>query len=150
MRITSKDHITLALIQAAFTRAFRTFAQAALAIIGVGAIGIIGINWIAVLSGAGLAFIISLLQSVAGGLPECKAPPPDIPSNVTNVTNIYRSNPADNVSNAPVHSADAPKSKPQTAAQDPVSSVKPAAKPDKVVAKRAVKSASKSPVKKKV
>lgn len=55
-------------LKAAGIRAIRTFAQAAVAAIGVTAtIG--GVDWIMVLSTAGLSAILSLLTSVSG-LPE--------------------------------------------------------------------------------
>ena len=53
---------------AALTRAIRTIAQTAVAGIGVSAM-ISQVNWIAVLSTAALAGVLSLLTSIAG-LPE--------------------------------------------------------------------------------
>lgn len=55
--------------KAALLRAVRTFAQAALATIGT-AVVIEAVNWWAVLSASALAAVLSLLTSVATGLPE--------------------------------------------------------------------------------
>jgi len=55
--------------KAAFIRALRTFCQTAVATIGTGAV-LSDINWIAVASASALAAILSLLTSVATGLPE--------------------------------------------------------------------------------
>jgi hypothetical protein len=54
--------------KAAIIRAFKTFAQTALAMIGTTAI-FWDVNWGAIMSGAGMAFILSLLTSMKG-LPE--------------------------------------------------------------------------------
>ena len=57
-------------VKAAFVRAVKTFAQTAAAAIGVG--GAIGsIDWITVISTSTVAFILSILTSVAG-IPEVK------------------------------------------------------------------------------
>lgn len=45
-------------------RAVKTFAQTALATIGVGAVGIFEVDWVNVLSVSGLALVMSLLTSV--------------------------------------------------------------------------------------
>lgn len=65
--------------KAALIRALRTMAQTAVATIGTTAetIGTIAetissVNWLLVLSSSVLAAILSLLTSVATGLPECK------------------------------------------------------------------------------
>ena len=55
--------------RAALLRAVRTFAQAALATIGT-AVVLEEVNWWAVLSASALAAVLSLLTSVATGLPE--------------------------------------------------------------------------------
>lgn len=56
-------------LRAAGIRAIRTFAQAALAMIGTTAL-ISEVNWLHVLSASALAAVLSLLTSVATGLPE--------------------------------------------------------------------------------
>lgn len=45
-------------------RAVKTFAQAALAAIGTDAIGLLDVDWVTILSVAGLATVLSLLTSV--------------------------------------------------------------------------------------
>lgn len=56
-------------IRAALIRAVRTFAQAAVAAIGTSAL-LSDVDWLAVLSVAALSAILSILTSVATGLPE--------------------------------------------------------------------------------
>lgn len=56
-------------LKAALIRAVRTFAQAAIGAIGSTAL-LSEVNWPVVLSTAGLATIVSLLTSIATGLPE--------------------------------------------------------------------------------
>lgn len=56
-------------LKAALIRAVRTFAQAAIGAIGSTAL-ISEVDWLVVLSTAGLSTIISLLTSIATGLPE--------------------------------------------------------------------------------
>lgn len=57
-------------VKAALIRALRTFCQTAVATIGTTAL-INEVDWITVLSSAGLAAILSVLTSIATGLPEC-------------------------------------------------------------------------------
>ena len=54
---------------AACIRAFRTWCQTAVALIGTNAIGVTDVDWVGVVSGATLAAICSLLTSAAG-IPE--------------------------------------------------------------------------------
>lgn len=56
-------------VKAAAIRAARTIAQTAIAVIGTSAL-IEEVNWLAVLSASVLAGILSILTSVATGLPE--------------------------------------------------------------------------------
>lgn len=56
-------------IKAALIRALRTVAQTAIATIGTSAL-LSEVNWIAVLSASALSGILSVLTSVATGLPE--------------------------------------------------------------------------------
>lgn len=56
-------------LRAAGIRALRTFCQTALGVIGTTAL-LEHVNWLAVLSASALAAILSLLTSVATGLPE--------------------------------------------------------------------------------
>lgn len=55
--------------RAALIRALRTFAQTAVAVIGTAAV-LEEVRWWAVASAAALAAVLSLLTSVATGLPE--------------------------------------------------------------------------------
>lgn len=57
--------------KAAAIRAVRTFAQAAVAYIGTAAV-MSEVNWIEAGSAAVLAAVLSILNSVATGLPEAK------------------------------------------------------------------------------
>ena len=62
---------------AAFIRAIRTFAEAALAYIGTGAIVLGDVNWLGVLSAGGFGFVTAWLLALTG-LPEVeKLQPPD-------------------------------------------------------------------------
>ena len=55
--------------KAALIRALRTFCQTAIATIGTTAL-FENVNWLVVLSSAGLAALLSILNSIATGLPE--------------------------------------------------------------------------------
>ena len=57
-------------IKAAMIRALRTVCQTAVATIGTSAVAISAVDWKMVLSASLLAGILSLLTSVATGLPE--------------------------------------------------------------------------------
>lgn len=59
---------------AALIRAVRTFAQAMVAYIGVGA-AFSEVDWLKALSVSGVAFILSILTSLATGLPEVEDEP---------------------------------------------------------------------------
>lgn len=62
---------------AAFIRAIRTFAEAALAYIGTGAIVLDDVNWLGVLSAGGFGFVTAWLLALTG-LPEVeKTQPPE-------------------------------------------------------------------------
>lgn len=56
---------------AALIRALRTFAQAAIGMIAVGS-AFADVNWIQVLSVSGVSAVLSILTSIATGLPEVK------------------------------------------------------------------------------
>lgn len=60
---------------AALIRAVKTFAQTFAAMIAVGA-AFSEIDWLRVLSVSGVAFVLSLLTSLATGLPEVEKKPP--------------------------------------------------------------------------
>ena len=53
----------------ALTRAVKTAAQTAVALIGTGAVGFTALDWVKIASVSGVAAVVSLLTSVAG-LPE--------------------------------------------------------------------------------
>jgi hypothetical protein len=55
---------------AAGNRAVRTMAQTAVALIGTNAVGVTDVNWLGVISGAALSGVVSILTSIAAGLPE--------------------------------------------------------------------------------
>ena len=69
MRINWKEFLIAALI-----RAVRTFAQTAVSMIAVGA-AFSEIDWLRVLSVSGVAFVLSMLTSLATGLPEVEKKP---------------------------------------------------------------------------
>lgn len=58
---------------AALIRAIRTFAQSMVAMIGVGA-AFNEVDWLKALSVSGVAFVLSILTSLATGLPEAEDP----------------------------------------------------------------------------
>ena len=64
-------------LRAALIRAIRTFAQTAAASITGGAVGILDVDWVKILSVSFMAFIASMLTSLATGLPEVEQQPPD-------------------------------------------------------------------------
>ena len=61
---------------AALIRAVRTFAQTFVGFIAVGA-ALEEIQWLRALSVSGAAFVLSILTSLATGLPEVEQQPPD-------------------------------------------------------------------------
>ena len=71
MKINWKEFLIAALI-----RAVRTFAQTAVSMIAVGA-AFSEIDWLRVLSVSGVAFVLSLLTSLATGLPEVNKKEPE-------------------------------------------------------------------------
>lgn len=56
--------------RAVMIRAIRTVCQTAVALIGTNAAGLTEVEWLGVLSGAALAGVVSVLTSIATGLPE--------------------------------------------------------------------------------
>ena len=58
-------------IEAALNRAVRTFAQTFVSMVAVGA-AFSEIEWLRVLSVSGVAFVLSILTSLATGLPEAE------------------------------------------------------------------------------
>lgn len=56
-------------------RALRTVCQTAVALIGTNAVGVTDVNWVGVASGAALSGIVSVLTSIATGLPEVPEEP---------------------------------------------------------------------------
>ena len=61
----------------ALGRAIRTIAQGAIAGIGSTAVAVHEVNWIMVASCAGFAGIVSILTSIAFGIPEYEGDEPD-------------------------------------------------------------------------
>ena len=61
---------------AALIRAVRTFAQTAVSMIAVGA-AFSEVDWLRALSVSGVAFVLSILTSLATGLPEVETKPPE-------------------------------------------------------------------------
>ena len=61
---------------AALIRAVRTFAQTFASMIAVGA-AFSEVEWLRALSVAGVAFVLSILTSLATGLPEVETKPPE-------------------------------------------------------------------------
>ena len=57
--------------KAALIRALRTFCQAAVAVIGSAAL-LSEVNWLQCLSASALAAVLSILTSIATGLPEAE------------------------------------------------------------------------------
>lgn len=55
---------------AAGIRAIKTMSQTAVALIGTNAAGVTDVDWIGVASGAALSGVLSILTSIATGLPE--------------------------------------------------------------------------------
>lgn len=58
------------LLKAALIRAARTAAQSAISFIGTTAVTLHDVHWDIVVSGAALAAVLSILMSIATGLPE--------------------------------------------------------------------------------
>ena len=56
-------------------RALRTVCQTAVALIGTNAVGVTDVNWVGVASGAALSGLVSVLTSIATGLPEVPEEP---------------------------------------------------------------------------
>ena len=50
-------------------RVIKTFAQAMIGALGAGATGLIGVDWLQALSIAGFATVVSILTSLASGIP---------------------------------------------------------------------------------
>ena len=63
-------------VKYALLRAVRTFAQTFASMIAVGA-AFLEVEWLRALSVSGVAFVLSILTSLATGLPEVEKQPPD-------------------------------------------------------------------------
>lgn len=63
-------------LKASLIRAIRTFAQTCVSMIAVGA-AFSEVEWLHVLSVSGVAFVLSILTSLATGLPEVPNVPPE-------------------------------------------------------------------------
>ena len=63
-------------LKASLIRALRTFAQAFASMIAVGA-AFSEVEWLRALSVSGVAFVLSILTSLATGLPEVEQKPPE-------------------------------------------------------------------------
>lgn len=61
---------------AALIRAIRTFAQTFVSMIAVGA-AFSEVDWLRALSVSGVAFVLSVMTSLATGLPEVQTKPPE-------------------------------------------------------------------------
>lgn len=59
--------LTLVFWKAAFERAVKTSAQAAIALIGTGSVGFTDLNWFQIASVSGVAGVVSVLTSLASG-----------------------------------------------------------------------------------
>lgn len=67
--------MTKQFLHAVAVRAVKTCCQTAVALIGTNAVGIADVDWIGIASGAALAGVLSVLTSVATGLPEVDGEP---------------------------------------------------------------------------
>lgn len=57
--------------KSAAIRALRTFCQSMVALIGTDAVNILEIDWVAILGISATTALLSILTSIATGLPEC-------------------------------------------------------------------------------
>lgn len=67
-----KDDVS-AFAKATAIRAVKTLCQTAVALIGTGAVGFTDLDWIQIASVSGVSAILSVLTSVATGLPEVES-----------------------------------------------------------------------------
>lgn len=77
--MTHGIYTTAAFWKGAAERAVKTFAQALLGVLMGGATGILDVDWLAALSVAGLATVVSLLTSISTPDFTAGAPTPDTP-----------------------------------------------------------------------